>query len=760
MSDLLRYLDGDNERDYDDEVDDELQLYMYDPTRQQTYSEEKDKEPQQSQQKPKTKHKKQKKNFKGDFTIVYIKDEEVPKPPVKQQTQDIQKVSFTVNTRHCFKMNWSVIKPSTKSAISLRRMGMASFVSKDKLYLQGGRDNKYVYATFCSYNFEENTWTVLPDGPRMSDHVIFPLGKGIIAYNGANEYYMFIDNMWLAVKRLYSDDKPEHVTAPSICHVIDQVLVFGGKTHNSVTNQLISWRVGASHEKKRSIVNPEKYAFVPEARSEHAVTSVGERMYIFGGIGAKGKLLNDLCYYTTTTSKWTLIDVTTPPPPLYASSLTVDTARHLFLYGGINADKKVSNVLYRFDPETSEWSINQVQSKEGSQQPLAYHCANAIVNSIMMIGGTTNYETREIQSSGLILHNVIDPGSEISHYMDEVFKSEKVCDISLRVVTDDGLDHEYIKVHKCMLAVRCPNLFTDEVIAGAQDSISGLPSLDTLVNYHASPVRAFMRYIYTGSLELDGKAFIDELVDLARITDEEHYQHVQKICYEKYLLTLETGGAILNRLQSDMNKLYQACETSLRHDLSIENMHPTHADVRIIILDEQTEQVTTVIEAHKVVLCRSSYIDHTFRSGMEETITNTIKFNDLSEQGLMTVLKFMYLNEITVTPENCIEVLIASLLFRFNDLATYCRTMVTDHLSVDNVVTVINIVDLYQDTAMKRACITFAAKNYDEVSKTQDWINVSEEVRNETETRYTHSAKKQEQKMQRELQKSKKWKVS
>jgi hypothetical protein len=42
---------------------------------------------------------------------------------------------------------------------------------------------------------------------------------------------------------------------------------------------------------------------------------------------------------------------------------------------------------------------------------------------------------------------------------------------------------------------------------------------------------------------------------------------------------------------------------------------------------------------------------------MEETLTNVIKFQELSEQGLLIVLKFIYTNQIAVRPENCVEVL-------------------------------------------------------------------------------------------------------
>jgi hypothetical protein len=799
---IVAHMTGEDQySDSDDEyIDDELQRYMYNPDRagEEDDFEEFEDEGEEYQPKSQTKKPLSKKthNFKKDKIYVYVPDDEAP---VHQtMSKAINGVVFNSDAVECFKMNWAISTPKEMTyngmrQLDLRRMGMASHTTQGKIYVSGGRDSKYTYGELYSYDWDKNEWrTEVTGGPKLSDHFMYspPGHNHLLFYSGGRQYYVLQNGTdpdtsktrsWKEGNSHADQGTIEPVHHSSFCLVGNRIYVFGGKLPNSgkPVNQLYYLSVTLTrdhysgndmnviYKTQRVLVkSKQKFAVAPPPRYDHAVASVGDQMYVFGGIGNDNKVLNDL--WVCKGEAWSQIDCAIPPPPLYGHSMLFDnTNHHMFLYGGITAEKTVSNAIYRYDTESKQWSLNVVRGPEPSgasdnptqhQIPLAFHSMSMFGNSMVMFGGMTNYETRELNTNALLLHNTIDNGAEISQwqYMRDGFRQEKLCDIALRVVTDDEQGHEYIKTHKCILTGRCPEYFNEELLASAEPSPCDLPALECFNTYHASVVRALIEYLYTGNLELrGGNKLMEELIEVSqRMLDKTNSALVHRIVVEGHKATLDITRLVLESLEQDMNKLYTSCIDSIRYDVELENTNPTFADVRIELVDPADDSVFLVMEAHKFILCRSGYIDKVFKSGMEETLTNVIKFQELSEQGLVAVLKFIYSNQISVRPENCIEVLIASLLFRFNDLAAYCRSMVTSHLSLENVISVLQIADHYQDTVLKRTGITFASKNYEEISKKEEWTGVSEEIRNATQEKFVQQAKKLEKKALRQITKA------
>jgi hypothetical protein len=628
-SSVVAHLTGeyDEDSDYDEDIDEDLQRYMYDPNRPNDYKyDEDDVEEQQEEPQAKKSFKKKKKQvFKKEITYVYVSDDE--KEHEEQVPSMIQAVSFQINAVECFKMNWGLAFPdqTLSKTINLKRIGMASCVINGKLYMHGGRDGKYTYSDLYSYDWEKNEWKNelpfnLKGGPRMSDHMILPLfGSYDFAFYNYGHDVTILQNgfdpaenkqrRWI---ECYSQDQynsniiPVHFS--SLCSVQGVIYVFGGRNLQSgnCMNQFYTVSVGKQHNSyycNRKLIEPaNKYQFVPEARGEHSVAAVGDIMYIFGGVGRGSKLLNDLCCYDTKKGVWHQIDISGSirPPPLFAHSMTFDnTNHHLFLYGGITTDKKISNAIYRFDPDKKEWSLNLVRGPNPSgtvpsptthQYPLAYHTMNAAGNNIIMVGGMINYETREPLANALILQSSNDSGAEVSqwHYLQEGLKQEIMCDIALRVVSDDEQGHEYIKAHKCILACRCPEFFSDEKLSNAVVmSTCDLPMIDVLQNFRVRTVRALIEFLYTGNLKLTGGSkYIEELIELSRtVLDHENYVLMRQIVLESHRAHLETTRKVIMRLENDMERMYNQCVENVRYDTETESTNPMHADVRIQLED-------------------------------------------------------------------------------------------------------------------------------------------------------------------------------
>lgn len=109
----------------------------------------------------------------------------------------------------------------------------------------------------------------------------------------------------------------------------------------------------------------------PCARVGHAGTACAGRFYILGGRTAyeADATLDDMWYFTPSTSKWKRVNQTTKqdninndsntnhhkPPSLSYHTMTSE-GRYLYVFGGCTDDHGRSNGLWRFDTESEQWS--------------------------------------------------------------------------------------------------------------------------------------------------------------------------------------------------------------------------------------------------------------------------------------------------------------------------------------------------------------------------------------------------------------------
>lgn len=134
--------------------------------------------------------------------------------------------------------------------------------------------------------------------------------------------------------------------------VRDKLLVFGGRTDVSMgegaLDDLWSW-VPATGVWERL----EAQGSPPSPRSFHAASSSGDKLYIFGGCGAQGRLA-DLHEYDTATNRWTAL----PSPPDLAGrggALLEAAPDGRALWAGCGFTGAESNELLRFDLASSSW---------------------------------------------------------------------------------------------------------------------------------------------------------------------------------------------------------------------------------------------------------------------------------------------------------------------------------------------------------------------------------------------------------------------
>ncbi|XP_031502217.1 acyl-CoA-binding domain-containing protein 4 [Nymphaea colorata] len=230
----------------------------------------------------------------------------------------------------------------------------AAEVVEGKLYVVGGDRNGRYMSDVHILDFKTLTWTAVKptfyqeddlDGrshepfPASSCHRLVKWGNKLIAVGG------------------YMKHSPDTVTVRAID--VD--------TH--------CWSV------------VQTFGEVPAARGGHSVTLVGSRLFMFGGEGAKGRLLNDLHVLYLETMKWDTVKTTQELPlPRFDHAAAVHAERYLLIFGGCSRSACLDD-LHILDLHTMEWSQPQIQGEVNAR---AGHAGAVIGENWYIAGGGDN----------------------------------------------------------------------------------------------------------------------------------------------------------------------------------------------------------------------------------------------------------------------------------------------------------------------------------------------------------------------------------
>lgn len=129
----------------------------------------------------------------------------------------------------------------------------------------------------------------------------------------------------------------------------------------------------------------------PGARSGANLWSVGDRLYLFGGIDATFATHNDLWAYDLRSGGWSLIAVSGPTPPArhVAQAGTVAQSGRLTIYGGEAIDPAVGFTVladtWQFDLASRSWV--DVTPEVGNISPPRNYGAATVVGAAMYLQG-------------------------------------------------------------------------------------------------------------------------------------------------------------------------------------------------------------------------------------------------------------------------------------------------------------------------------------------------------------------------------------
>ncbi|TMW95222.1 hypothetical protein EJD97_009212 [Solanum chilense] len=128
----------------------------------------------------------------------------------------------------------------------------------------------------------------------------------------------------------------------------------------------------------------------PGARSSHAITIVGHKVYSFGGeFTPRVPVDNKLYVFDLNSQEWSVADAAgdVPPPRVGVTMATVGETAYIF--GGRDAEHKELNELYSFDTTTNKWTL--LSSGDDDDPPhRSYHSMTADYRRIYVFGGCGN----------------------------------------------------------------------------------------------------------------------------------------------------------------------------------------------------------------------------------------------------------------------------------------------------------------------------------------------------------------------------------
>lgn len=129
---------------------------------------------------------------------------------------------------------------------------------------------------------------------------------------------------------------------------------------------------------------PSMLGTVPSARKGHTLTKSGAYLYLFGGKGAGGALLNDVHELDTNRVSWRTLQTTGERPPGRDGHTATAVEDRMYVFGGASSQGKLNDVRV-LDLHTLRWS--RPRSVGGPPGPRWGHSATLISQQIYVFGG-------------------------------------------------------------------------------------------------------------------------------------------------------------------------------------------------------------------------------------------------------------------------------------------------------------------------------------------------------------------------------------
>jgi len=167
-------------------------------------------------------------------------------------------------------------------------------------------------------------------------------------------------------KELKAAESPIDRSSHAISVVGNSLYLFGGE-HTARTPVPSTLHVLDMNSSEPKWKTEEVIGSPPSPRFGHAQATIGDCIYVFGGragLQIDELLMNDMHKFDTKTRTWTAVETKGEPPSERSFHQMVALKNKLYVFGGCPAKGRLAD-LYLFDPQTSQWTKLPQASMEG-----------------------------------------------------------------------------------------------------------------------------------------------------------------------------------------------------------------------------------------------------------------------------------------------------------------------------------------------------------------------------------------------------------
>jgi hypothetical protein len=142
--------------------------------------------------------------------------------------------------------------------------------------------------------------------------------------------------------------------------------------------------------------------------------------------------------------------------------------------------------------------------------------------------------------------------------------------------------------------------------------------------------------------------------------------------------------------------------------------------------DLEIETSDGIIKVHKVVLCASSTVFWAmFDHETPENKTSLIRIPEVTSNTMHLTLEYMYTDKTTREMEDAAEELLSMAdIYNLPGLKTFCSQVLIKRISLDNVVDLLVLADMFPDKKLKVALFNFVWSNSKEVFALNSWPQI------------------------------------
>jgi hypothetical protein len=216
----------------------------------------------------------------------------------------------------------------------------------------------------------------------------------------------------------------------------------------------------------------------------------------------------------------------------------------------------------------------------------------------------------------------------------------------------------------------------------------------------------------TDSLRLNEKISKDAFFDILKFLYTDRISETADTFgnfQSKYKNEIERSGYL------SFNEIGKTLQNYLQHYINNSSL----SDVRFRCEDG------VIVFGHKAILgARSEPFRALFLGGFKESTQNEISLPIKSKVWLL-IMQYVYTDTVEITPEESVELLMNASKYQVERLKNICEEFIESGVDIENVAWLYEIADLYNAQQLKKYCYYFLMNEFDAVSKTEAFRNLS-----------------------------------